>query len=158
MEEKIFAARLNSFKFIAYFILAFGFMLVINSLAGGFDKLSENSTTFVSGILTILAGLFFLRYSKKERKFIINAQGIEYHTSKPDYTVSWEELVLLKSYQEESKSTENLILMDKNENVLSVSTAFFEESKLKSAFRYIAGNIKDFENIKIEDDRSWLEE
>lgn len=158
MESKKFSAKLKSFKFIALFILAFGVTITFNSLVDGLDKLSENSMVFTSGILTILVGLFFLNYSRKKRTIIVDANGIEYHTSKPDYTVNWSDLVLVKSFREEGKNTENLILMDKNEEVLSVSSAFFERDKLISAFRYIVKNIPESGNTKIEDDRNWLEE
>lgn len=158
MESKKFSAKLKSFKFIALFILAFGVTITFNSLVDGLDKLSENSMVFTSGILTILVGLFFLNYSRKKRTIIVDANGIEYHTSKPDYTVNWSDLVLVKSFREEGKNTENLILMDKNEEVLSVSSAFFERDKLISAFRYIVKNIQESGNTKIEDDRNWLEE
>ncbi len=158
MEKKKFSAKLKSFKFIALFILAFGVTITFNSLIDGLDKLPENSIVFTSGILTILVGLFFLRYSRKERTIIVDGNGVEYHTSKPEYNVSWSDLVLVKSFKEEGKNTENLILMDKNEEVLSVSSAFFERDKLISAFRYIIENIPESCDTNIEDDRKWLDE
>jgi len=78
--------------------------------------------------------------------------GIEYLQSKPKFSSNWNDIVLLKSFQELGKSSKNLILMTETDT-LSISSAFFKEEYLVEAFNII----KDLkrENICIEDDINW---
>lgn len=153
MEKKTFSSRLNSFKFIAYLIIGMGGAYTINAL---FNYPDLDKASLIAGVITIVLGIFFYLQSRKTRKIIVDDFGIEYHTSKLMFRVGWDDLMLLKSFQEQGKKSENMVLIDNDENVLTVSDAFFDEYELRNAFKCIADKIKDHDKISIEDDRNWL--
>lgn len=154
MEKKVFSVKLKIFSYLAFAIIAFGVVYSVNALI---NYEGDYRSAVSGGLFTIVIGLFFYFYGQRTRKIIVDKNGIEYHNAKARFDISWENLILIKSFQEQGKSSENLILIDNNEHVLSISTAFFDDYVLKDAFRYIVEKSKNFENITIEDDRKWLE-
>ncbi len=146
---KEFSVKLISFKLIGGILILMSVLYFINGLGTNPETMSES---FSGSFLGLIVGIFFLYFSTKQRMLRLYDDGIEYLQSKPKFSSNWNDIVLLKSFQELGKSSKNLILMTETDT-LSISSAFFKEEYLVEAFNII----KDLkrENICIEDDINW---
>ena len=153
-EPKVFSAKLKAFRFLSYLILAFSVVYIVNSFRS-FEP--EQITGILSGgLFALVIAAFFWVIGKRERKIIVSDNGIEYITQKKEFETTWDKLILIKSFREEKKETENMILLNEDDSFLSISTAFFDRHILLDAFEYIVQKAEDHDNITIEDDRLWL--
>ena len=153
-EPKVFSAKLKAFNYLSYLILAFSVVYIINSFR---SYEPEQITGIVSGgIFALIIAAFFWVIGKRERKIIVSDNGIEYISKKKEFETTWDKLILIKSYREEKKETENMILLNEDDSILSISTAFFDRHVLLDAFEYIVKKAEEYENISVEDDRLWL--
>lgn len=153
-EPKVFSAKLKAFRFLSYLILAFSVVYIVNSFK---SYEPEQLTGIVSGgLFALIIASFFWVIGKRERKIIVSDKGIEYLTQKKEFETTWDKLILIKSFREEKKETENLILLNEDETILSISTAFFDRHILLDAFEYIVKKAEKYKNISVEDDRLWL--
>lgn len=157
MSDKIseYSTKLKSFTYLAFLILVLsGSFLVSGIIDGDTQSLSESVS---GGLLGLFAGFFLLYFGNKKRTLVIYSDKIEYLKPEIDFESSWNDVVLVKSFQEMNKKSENLIIMTKDEQILSISTAFFDRDKLVSAFRDMKHLLKDRPEITFEDDRLWSE-
>ena len=148
-----YSTKLKSFSYLAYLIIVLSIAYIIN---GAIDGDKESLSIAVSGgLLGLFAGGFLLYFSQKKRTLVIYNDKIEYLKPKVEFTSSWDDIILVKSFQEMNRKTENLVIMTKDEEILSISTAFFDRDKLVSAYRDIHKLLNSRDDITFEDDRQW---
>jgi hypothetical protein len=133
---------------------------VIYILSGVTSGDQEKITEALSGgIIGLLIALFFYYFGKKTRKISIFDDKLQYTQSNKTFSTSWENLALVKSYQEDGKQSENLLIMTEDEQLVNISSAYFERLKLIAAYKDIYNFVSEnFEtnSITFEDDRNWL--
>lgn len=149
---KEYSVKLKAFSLLANLIFIFSIAYMLNVMITG-NKDSISSALSL-GILGLIAGLFLFYFSRKKRTLHIYNDKIEYSKPKVEFSALWEDVVLIKTFKEVNKQSENLILMTKDESILSISTAFFEREKLIAAFKDMKFLLAD-KNIRFEDDRDW---
>lgn len=152
---KVFSVRLKTFKYLAYLIVIAGFAYVIDAVSRNTPE--SLSGAFTYGLIVLIVGGFFFYFGRKERSFKFYEDRVEYWTSNNSFIAKWEDIALIKSFQEMGKTSEDLIIMKENEETLSVSTAFFDKFVLNDVFKELVEVSKVNEHITIEDDRLWLE-
>jgi hypothetical protein len=155
MSEKIseYSTKLKSFGYLAYLIIVLSIAYILN---GAIDGEKESLSIAVSGgLLGLFAGGFLLYFSQKKRTLVIYNDKIEYLKPNVEFASSWDNIILVKSFQEMNRKTENLVIMTRDEEILSISTAFFDKDKLISAYRDIHKLLNGREGITFEDDRQW---
>jgi hypothetical protein len=133
---------------------------VIYILSGVTSGDQEKITEALSGgIIGLLIALFFYYFGKKSRKISIFDDKLQYTQSNKTFSTSWDNLALVKSYQEDGKQSENLLIMTEDEQLVNISSAYFERLKLIAAYKDIYNFVSEnFEtnSITFEDDRNWL--
>lgn len=149
---KEFKVKLQSFTMIGWIIIVMGIAYFLGS-SGDFSK-DYLQETLPGLIISLLFGVFFLFFGNKSRKILIFEDRIEYIETKPKFTILWNDLILLKSFQEMGKASSNLILMTENESQ-SISSAFFKKDYLAESFNIIKELNKENVNLTIEDDLEW---
>lgn len=155
MSEKYseYSTILKTFKYLAFLIFAFSIAYLLSGVLDGSKEALSKSVS--AGLLGIGAGAFLLYFGNKKRTITIYHDRIEYLKPKIDFEAKWDDVILVKSFQEISRKTENLVVMTNDERILSISTAFFDRDKLISAFRDIKNLLSNRDNITFEDDRQW---
>lgn len=150
---KEYVSKPKEFIYLATLILGFGVAYLL--LKFDFSANNKDFMSLIWGFALFLAlFLTFWSYGKKKRIIRIDEIGIEYYNPKLNFTANFSDIILVKSYQEMEKSTENLIVMTED-NTLSISTAFYEKAKLVDVFNSMIAIAPKYPNIKIEDDRLW---
>ncbi|MBX3042760.1 MAG: hypothetical protein KIT33_12665 [Candidatus Kapabacteria bacterium] len=148
-----YSTKLKSFSYLSFLIIVLsGAYLVSGLIAGDKQSLSESVS---GGLLGLFAGGFLYHFSRKKRTLKLYPDKIEYLKPQPEFTANWDDIILVKSFQEMNRRTENLVIMTKDEQVLSISTAFFDREKLINAFRDIQIILSERSGITFEDDRKW---
>lgn len=150
--KREFKTKLKAFQYL-------GIMVIIASIALMISFFDPNdaemkSKVFSFGGLAGFFGAFLLYFGFKERKIQIYDNKIEYHTSKLVFESSFENLALVKTYQEQGKKSENLILMKEDDTVVTISDAFFPHYLLKDAFHELVKLSENY-SFTIEDDLNW---
>lgn len=153
-KPKEFTAKLKAFRYLSYLILVFSLVYIVNSFRS--YEPEQLSGIISGGVFAIVIAAFFWVIGKRERKIVVSEKGIEYISQKKQFDSSWDKIVLVQSYREENKETENLVVLNEDDTFLSVSTAFFDREIILDAFEYIVKKAKEHEHITIEDDRAWL--
>ena len=148
-----YSTKLKSFRYLSYLLLLISVTYLLSGIIDG-DKQSLSESVSI-GLLGIFAGGFLFYFAQKKRTIQIYDDKIEYLKPKIDFSANWDEVVLVKSFKEINKETENLIIMKKDDDILSISTAFFDRNKLISAYNDIRNLQKNNEKITFEDDRLW---
>lgn len=152
---KTFSVKLKSFKYLAYLIFIFSIVYIINIVRLGTQEAISDAISL--GIIAVIFGGFFWYFGNKTRKFVFYEDRLEYHTSKKQFESSWENVNFVKTYREESKNSDNLVITTVNEEILTVSQAHFQADVLIRVLEEIVV-FKDKYNpeIVIDDDRNWL--
>lgn len=150
---KEYSTTLKSFKLMGFIILIFSLAYIINEYNP--DSKESLSLIISLGILAIIFSSFLFYFGQKKRTIKLFNDRIEYSKSKVEFDILWKEIILIKSFKEMNKSSENLVIMTKNEEIYTFSTAFFEREKLISCFNEIININLNREDFTIEDDRQW---
>jgi hypothetical protein len=152
---KVYESKPKEFRHLAILIMGFGIVYIFNTV----DFASSNYLpVLLWGLFLILGiGYFFYSYGKKTRKIVVSDEKLEYFNPKLHFSVDLKDIILIKSFQEMKKSTENLIIMTEEET-LSISSNFFDRILLVQCFRDLQEHFKDDKKIAIEDDRDWSNE
>jgi ABC-type transport system involved in multi-copper enzyme maturation permease subunit len=148
-----YSTKLKSFRYLSYLLLLISVTYLLSGIIDG-DKQSLSESVSI-GLLGIFAGGFLFYFAQKKRTIQIYDDKIEYLKPKIDFSANWDDVVLVKSFKEINKETENLIIMKKDDDILSISTAFFDRNKLVSAYNDIRNLQKNNEKVTFEDDRLW---
>lgn len=149
-----YSTKLKSFSYLSFLIIVVSVSYMISGIIEG-DKESL-SRAISGGLLGLFAGGFIFYFSQKKRTLSIYKDKIEYLKPKVEFSELWENIILVKSFKEINRKTENLVIMTSDERILSISTAFFEREKLIKAFREIHNLLMDKKEVTFEDDRDWL--
>lgn len=153
--KKEYKTKLKTFQYLGILILIATAAYVLSFI--DLDDPISKSKVFSYGALSAFVGAFFLYFGFKERKLLIFNDKVEYHTSKLVFESTLDDLAMVKSFQEQGKNSENLILMKNNDEILSISTAFFPKEYLISAFNELLKTDPKYE-ITFEDDLNWKKE
>jgi hypothetical protein len=150
---KEFSTKLKSFQLLAYIILLFSVAYIINDFNPN-DKESLSISISI-GLLGLFASGFLFYFGQKKRTIKLYNDKIEYVKSGIEYSADWKDVILVKSFKEIDRKTENLIIMTQDENIFSISTAFFDRDKLIACFNEIIKINSNRNNFTVEDDRDW---
>lgn len=153
--SKTFESKAKDFNWLGWAIIGFSLMLVLINI--NINSIKSIIASSIYTVLGIVLGFLFIKYGNIKRKIIISDEKVEYYNKKLSFTVKIEDIILIKSFQDVNKTTSELVILTENETY-TVSSAFFEKSVLKQCFRELCNVASSFENIKIEDDRLWLED
>lgn len=146
---KDYSVKLTSLSVIGYAIIFMSLIYFLNfmKVKSGFNEV------LLALILGIVIGGFFLFFGNKKRTLTIYEKGVEFSESTVKFSSSFEDLALIKSFEEMGKTSSNLILMKENEEILSISSSFFKKEYLIEAFNLISKVKSD--TTSIEDDLNW---
>lgn len=150
---KRYAVKLKAFQFLSYLIIIFSVAFIIT--ASSIGNRNESAQEIAYGVMGLIGGAFIYYFGRKERKFLIFSDRIEYWTSKVEFIGEWDNISLVKSYQEMGKKAEYLVIMREDERVLKISTAFFDRELLIQLFNDLIDISKDYKYMTIEDDLNW---
>lgn len=153
--KKEYKTKLKTFQYLGIMILVATAAFVLSNI--DLSDAESKSKVLSMGALMAFSGGFMLYFGMKERKLQIYDDKIEYHTSKLAFDTTFDDLAMVKSFQEQGKSSYNLILMKENDEILSISTAFFPQEYLVSAFNDLLKTDPEY-NITFEDDLGWKKE
>lgn len=152
-----YTVKLTSFKYLSWVMAGISVIYILSGVTSGDqEKITE---ALSGGIIGLLIALFFYYFGKKTRKISIFDDKLQYTQSNKTFSTSWENLALVKSYQEDGKQSENLLIMTEDEQLVNISSAYFERLKLIAAYKDIYNFVSEnFEtnSITFEDDRNWL--
>lgn len=147
-----YSVKLTSFQLLGGGIIFMSIIYFLNDFGTTNEVLSRIVSLL---IIDIIVGGFFLYFGNKKRALIIYENGVVYKEGKVKFEANWDDIILLKSFQEMGKSASNLIIMKENEDHLSISSAFFKIEYLIAAFKDVQS--LNIENITVEDDLNWNE-
>ncbi|MCO5251677.1 MAG: hypothetical protein M9949_09685 [Candidatus Kapabacteria bacterium] len=152
-----YTVKLTSFKYLSWVMTGISVIYILSGVTSGDqEKITEALT---GGIIGLLIALFFYYFGKKSRTISMYDDKLQYTQSNKTFTTTWDNLALVKSYQEDGKQSENLIIMTEDERLINISSAYFEKSKLISAYKdiynFVNENFED-NSVTFEDDRDWL--
>lgn len=153
---KRYGVRLKAFQYLSYIILVFSGVFLLDATTSA--NVAANADRISIGIMGLIGGGFIFYFGRKQRKFLIFADRIEYWTSKCEFEATWNELELVKSFQELDKKPEYLVLMTSDNRVLKISTSFFDRELLIAVFLDLLAISKNNEFMTIEDDLAWSNE
>lgn len=155
MSEYTYTSKPKEFKWLAGLLLISMLVWVVTII--DFQDLSANWEK-ASGLFVLAVALFyfFWSYGNKKRSIIITDNKVEYTNPKLHFSAKFEDIILVKSFQDVNKSTENLIVMTEDDT-LSISSAFFDIEKLIDCYNKLITIAKNYDNITVEDDRAWAE-
>lgn len=152
-----YTVKLTSFKYLSWVMAGISVIYILSGVTSGDqEKITE---ALSGGIIGLLIALFFYYFGKKSRKISIFDDKLQYTQSNKTFSTSWDNLALVKSYQEDGKQSENLLIMTEDEQLVNISSAYFERLKLIAAYKDIYNFVSEnFEtnSITFEDDRNWL--
>ncbi|MBS4001115.1 MAG: hypothetical protein KGZ71_11605 [Desulfobulbaceae bacterium] len=152
-----YKVNLTSFKYLSWLMTGISVIYILSGVTSGDqEKITEALT---GGIIGLLIALFFYYFGKKSRTISIYADKLQYTQSNKTFSTTWENLALVKSYQEDGKQSESLIIMTEDEQLVNISSAYFERIKLIAVYKDIYNFVNEnFENhsVTFEDDRNWL--
>lgn len=151
---KEYKTKLKVFQYLGVLVILSAVIFMINYFDP--NSVEMKSKVFSYGALAGFFGAFLIYFGFKERRLQIYEDKIEYHTSKLVFSSSYDDLALIKSFQEQGKKSEYLILMKENDEVLKLSDAFFPQEYLRDTMTEIS-KICEKNNISIEDDLKWLD-
>jgi hypothetical protein len=153
--NKSYESKAKDFNWLGWAIIGFTLLLVVMKT----DFFTKGSVLMAIGglVLGCLVGIFFIFYGNRVRKIVLTAKGVEYYNPKLDFSVRYEDMILIKSFQDIKKTTSELVILTETQSY-SVASTFYEKAKLVQCFRDLCEIAKDFPQITIEDDRLWLEE
>ncbi len=153
---KTFSQKLNAFKYLSYLI----FFVVLVYAINGIDFNDKNSLSeiFSISLLGLFASGFLFYFGNKERLLSIYQEKVEYKKSIIDFEANMKDIVLIKTFREINSKTDSLIIMTNDENILSISTAFFDMDKLLEAMKLLVEINQKRDDFRVEDDRNWLTE
>ena len=153
--NKSYESQAKDFNWLGWAIIGFTLLLVVMKT----DFFTKGSVlTAIGGLLLgALVGIFFILYGNRVRKIVLNTDGIEYYNPKLDFKVRYEEIILIKSFQDLKKTSSELVILTEDKSY-SVASTFFDKTKLICCFQDLCEIAKNYPQIKIEDDRLWLEE
>ncbi|MFA5511786.1 MAG: hypothetical protein WC313_04985 [Candidatus Kapaibacterium sp.] len=157
MSEQIseYSTTLKSFTYLSYLIIILSILYIVTGVMDG-DK-EALAQSFSGGLLGLFAGGFLNFFGRKKRTLKISKEKVEYHNPKVVFSADIGDIVLVKSFKEMNRKTENLVVMTSDENILTISTAFFSRNKLISAFNDLKKLSTEYPDITFEDDRAWGE-
>jgi hypothetical protein len=144
----------SAFQMLAYILIVFGLAYMANSYGRGDNNNFIES--IAGGLIALSAGLLFLYLGSKTKAIKIYRNGLEYLNQRVLFRVKWDEVAVVKSFQDRNKETENMIIITEDERLLDISSAFFNKEKLIEAFNQIIEIVKTKETVTIEDDRLWI--
>lgn len=147
-----YSVKLTSFQLLGGGIIFMSIIYFLNDYGTNYEVLSRIISLLIIGLAV---GGFFIFFGNKKRSLIIYENGVEYKEGKVKFEANWNDIILLKSFQEMGKSASNLIIMKEDEDHLSLSSAFFKIEYLIAAFKDIQS--LNLDNITIEDDLNWNE-
>ncbi len=154
-----YSVKLTSFKILGWIMVLISVLYIIDGMSSGNqDKITESLTGGIVGLL--ISGVFFY-FGKKTRTIRIFSDGIEYIQSNKVFSVEWDNIALIKTFRENGKQSENLVIMTEDEQLINISSAYFDKLKLSAAFNDIVKFVNDeltLNTITIEDDCGWLKE
>ncbi|HRP02658.1 MAG TPA: hypothetical protein PLE30_08430 [Candidatus Kapabacteria bacterium] len=148
---KSYTVKMKAFQALGAGII---FMALIYSFGAYAPNKEALSNIILLSFISLAFGVYLLIIGNKRRTLTIFERGVEYKESTVNFSAQWEDIILLKSFQELGKKTTNLIIIKENEELLTISSAFFDSEHLINAFNYI-NNLK-LPNITVEDDLKWL--
>lgn len=153
--NKSYESKAKDFNWLGWAIIGFTVIVVVMKT----DFFTKGSILVALGGLVIggLVGAFFIFYGNKIRKIVLTAKGIEYYNPKLYFSVRYEDMILIKSFQDIKKSTSELVILTEDKSY-SVASTFYDKTKLIQCFRDLCEIAKDYPQITIEDDRLWLKE
>lgn len=149
-----YSTKLKTFQYMAFIVLVFSFAYVLSEFNPSDPESLSSSISM--GILGLILSGFLFYFGSKTRIIKLYDDKIEYIKGKTEFSSDWNDIVLAKSFKEQNRNTENMILMTENEQILDISTAFFDKKKLIECYNEIVEINKNRENFTIEDDRNWL--
>ena len=152
--KKEYKVKLKTFRYIGILILLATAAYVISSYDASDPDVQSRVLSY--GVLAAFLGVFMLYFGNKSRKIEIYDDKIEYHTSKLQFSSTYEELSLISVFKQEGKSSEILMLSKKDGSNMTISNAFFDKDMLISAFKDLV-QISEKHDIEIEDELNWLE-
>jgi len=153
--NKSYESKAKDFNWLGWAIIGFTALLVIMKT----DFFTKGSILMAIGGLAIgsLVGIFFIYYGNRVRKIILTDNGIKYFNPKLAFSVHYKDMILIKSFQDIKKTTSELVILTEEQS-FTVSSTSYEKAKLIQCFRDLCEIAKTYPQIKIEDDRLWLEE
>ncbi|MEI6090097.1 MAG: hypothetical protein WCR42_06575 [bacterium] len=153
--NKSYESKAKDFNWLGWAIIGFTALLVIMKT----DFFTKGSILMALGGLVLggLVGVFFILYGNRVRKIVLTDTGIKYFNPKLDFSVRYQDMILIKSFQDIKKTTSELVILTEDKSY-SVASTFYDKTKLIQCFRDLCEIAKDYPQIKIEDDRLWLEE
>ncbi len=147
-----FVSKPVYFSYIGFLVLAFSLTFFFNEFEN-IQDFNNNSLLYV--LLSLIASSLFFFLGSKKRIISFDDTGISYTSSNMPFIAKWDEIMLIKSFQELGKSPENLIIIKNNEELQTISSSFFNIDTLMTAFREICKESSKYPNITIEDDLKW---
>lgn len=152
--SKSYISKAKEFVYIAWAIIGFSMLLILTKV----DFSDKGSILFAVGatILTVAVGALFISYGNRTRKIVLTAKGVEYYNPKLDFSVPYDKIILLKSFQDIKKTTSELVILTEDQSY-TVASTFFKKEILVECFRDLCAKAKDYPEIVIEDDRLWLD-
>lgn len=154
-EPMIFMSKPKEFKWMAFVVLIASFGWIASMMMK--TDIRENPLQPLAlGVFALAIFYFFWNYGNKKRSIEIYDDKIEYKNPKLAFSANFKDVLVIKTFQDVNRSTENLVILTEDDT-LSVSTAFFDSDKLHECFFLLLEKARNFENIKIEDDRLWAE-
>lgn len=152
-----YSVKLTSFKYLSLIMFVISGLYIINGISSGNQESITESLT--GGIIGLLIAVFFYYFGKKTRRIAIYEDKLLYTQSNKTFSTDWDNLALVKTYQEEGKNSENLIIMTEDEQIINISSAYFDRYKLIQAYRDIYNHVTNTisnNTVTFEDDRGWL--
>jgi len=151
-----YSVKLTSFKILGWIMALISLLYIIDGVSSGNqDKITEALT---GGIVGLLISAFFFYFGKKSRTIRVFQDGVEYIQSNKVFIAYWENIALVKTFREDGKQSQSLVIMTEDEQIITISSAYFDLTKLKAAFNDIVDFINNKLNgntITIEDDCEW---
>ncbi len=142
------------FSYVGFLVLTFSLTFMFNEI-NNLTDLKNNSFLYV--LLSLLVSFLFFFLGNRKRIISINEEGFTYTSSNMPFIAKWEEIMLIKSFQELGKTSENLVIIKNNDELQTISSSFYNIDILQKAFRELCKESAKYPNITIEDDLNWNE-
>jgi hypothetical protein len=153
--NKTYESKAKDFNWLGWAIIGFTAILVATKT----DFFTKGSILLsIAGLLLgCLGGTLFILYGNRTRKIVLTEKAVKYFNPKLAFSVPYADMILIKSFRDLKKTTSELVILTEDESY-TVASTFYDKTKLILCFRDLCEIAKNYPQIKIEDDRLWLEE